>query len=187
MEGDEYSPPPYMGYHGIRSASGRYASYCNVFFFYRNVTQWLQCYTKATSTECSETQNRKNAIYVMTAQYHLVHSMADAAKCQGQDFQKYTAKYSGKHRKLNLYPVVILHFGQYHFLKACLHVPSPCPCPLLSMFNIVSMETDCLMGRFGTDPFFPSNGPSSFTQCKFDRDEHGHGDGTCKQAFRLCD
>ena len=89
MEGDEYSPPPgYMGYYGYGQQAGGTHPTVMFSFFYRNVTQWLQCYTKATSTECSETQNRKNAIYVMTAQYHLVHSMADAAKCQGQDFSE---------------------------------------------------------------------------------------------------
>ena len=39
-------------------------------------------------------------------------------------------------------------------LKACLHVPSPCPCTSMSPSNfiIVSMETDRLMDRMGSEP-----------------------------------
>ena len=67
-------------------------------------------------------------------------------------------------------------------LKACLHVPSPCRCLAPSKFNIVPMET-LWQADWVQNPFSPSNGPSPFTQCKFDG--HGDGDSTSKQALRI--
>ena len=51
--------------------------------------------------------------------------------------------------------------------KARLHVSSLFPSPSRSKFIIVSMETDNLTDRMGT-------------QCKFDGDNDGDRDGTCK-------
>ena len=43
------------------------------------------------------------------------------------------------------------------------------------------------MGGMDSVPICLSNGPSSFTQCKFDRHGNGDGDGhnKCKQAFKI--
>ena len=94
----------------------------------------------------------------------------------------------------------LLHV-MYSFLqpfKACLHVPSPSPCPSLSpsKFNIVSMETDHLTDRMGSVPILPiKRTMTKGTMLNFDGDGdgdgdghgdgHGDGDGTCKQTFTL--
>ena len=57
------SPPPpyqrYMGYYGIRSASGRYASYLNAFFFLlillRMVAEAIQCILTDAKQTCPMT------------------------------------------------------------------------------------------------------------------------------------
>ena len=42
------------------------------------------------------------------------------------------------------------------------------------------------MGGMGSvSIFFPSNGPSPLTQCKFDVDGNRDGDGMRKQTFKL--
>ena len=81
-------------------------------------------------------------------------------------------------------PDIVL--GYLVSVKACLHVPSPSPRPSVSpsKFIIVSIEMDRLMDRMGSVPILPVKRTITIdTMLYFDGD--GHGDSTCKQAFRL--
>ena len=83
------------------------------------------------------------------------------------------------------------HYNGF-LLKACLHLPplSLHPSASLSKFNIASMKMDrwtIWQTEWVQNPFWLSNWPSPYTQCKFDGDgdRHRNKDGTCKQALRI--
>ena len=76
-------------------------------------------------------------------------------------------------------------------VRVCLHVPSPSPSLSLSLskFNIVPTVMVHLMDRMGTEPNLSIKRSISIdTMINFDsdRDGHGDGDGTCKQALKVC-
>ena len=70
-------------------------------------------------------------------------------------------------------------------VQVCLHIPSPCPSMSPSKFIILSMETEHVTDRMGSEPILTVN--SSYIQWKFDGDIDGHGDGDsmCKQSLML--
>ena len=72
--------------------------------------------------------------------------------------------------------------------KGCLHIPFPfpCPCPFPSKFIIMSIKTDDLMERMGSNLSIRQS-VNILKMVNFDSDEHGHGkgNGLCKQALKL--
>ena len=82
---------------------------------------------------------------------------------------------------IGLFVIVI---RMWIILKACLHLPSPSPCPLMSPSNF-QISIVCMMTvRMGLEPILSVKRSVSIdTMIKFDGDIDGHGDGMCKQAL----